>query len=84
MLSESPVPLQFTPVLGVLAGIVLSMFLLILVVVMVIRLKYRYSKSCIRSSLNKDNEEEEADCDYRSFNFSINEHQLVGDSSISK
>ena len=39
--AESPVPLEFTPVLGILVGVVLTLMLVVLVVILVLRLKYK-------------------------------------------
>ena len=36
-------PLEFTPVLGILIGVVLTLFLIALVVILVLRLKYKSS-----------------------------------------
>ena len=38
-------PLQFTPFLGILAGIVATLLILILTVITVIKIKYKYSKT---------------------------------------
>lgn len=41
---ESPVPLEFTPVLGILIGVVLTLLLVALVIILVLRIKYRNHK----------------------------------------
>ena len=45
MISESPVPLEFTPVLGILVGVVLTLMLVAFVVILVLRLKYQTNKT---------------------------------------
>ena len=42
---ESPVPLEFTPVLGILVGVVLTLMLVAFVVILVLRLKYQTNKT---------------------------------------
>ena len=44
-ISESPVPLEFTPVLGILVGVVLTLMLVAFVVILVLRLKYQTNKA---------------------------------------
>ena len=39
--SESPVPLEFTPVLGILVGVVITLFAVACVIILVLRVKYR-------------------------------------------
>jgi len=39
---ESPVPLEFTPVLGILVGVVVTLLLVALVIILILRLKYRH------------------------------------------
>ena len=46
--TESPVPLEFTPVLGILIGVVLTLFVIALVIILVLRLKYKSSVSANR------------------------------------
>ena len=46
--SESPVPLEFTPVLGILIGVVLTLFLIALVIILVLRIKYKSSVAASR------------------------------------
>ena len=45
MISESTVPLEFTPVLGILVGVVLTLMLVAFVVILVLRLKYQTNKT---------------------------------------
>ena len=45
LISESPVPLEFTPVLGILVGVVLTLMLVAFVVILVLRLKYQTNKT---------------------------------------
>ena len=42
-------PLQFTPFLGILAGIVATLLILILTVILVIKIKYKYVKTASSS-----------------------------------
>ena len=46
--AESPVPLEFTPVLGILIGVVLTLFLIALVIILVLRIKYKSSVAASR------------------------------------
>ena len=41
--SESPVPLEFTPFLGILVGVVLTLVLVAFVVILILRIKYQQS-----------------------------------------
>ena len=70
-MAESPVPLQFTPLVGVLAGVVVTLLLLILVVALVVRLKHKYEKRYPRDNSSSDNTE---DSDYKSFKCENNEN----------
>ena len=45
MFTESPVPLEFTPVLGILVGVVLTLMLVAFVVILILRLKYQTHKT---------------------------------------
>ena len=69
LISESPVPLKFTPFLGILAGIVLTFIVILLIIVMIIRLKYKYNKQSSTESLKA---ETEVNTKCRSFNFENN------------
>ena len=40
---ESPVPLEFTPFLGILVGVVLTLVLVAFVVILILRIKYQQS-----------------------------------------
>ena len=53
LLSESPVPIQFTPFLGVLAGTAITLLIIVIVVVMVIRLKHKRRTNIMRESCLK-------------------------------
>ena len=64
-------PLQFTPLLGVLAGVVVTLLLLILVVALVVRLKHKYEKKCPRENNSSEYSE---DADYKSFKFENTEN----------
>ena len=66
---ESPVPLQFTPFLGILAGIILTLLFIVLVIIFVIRLKYKYNKRCPSVTRCSENDQEPK---YKSFQFEIN------------
>ena len=46
--AESPVPLEFTPVLGILIGVVLTLFLIALVIILVLRIKYKTNVAASR------------------------------------
>ena len=46
--AESPVPLEFTPVLGILIGVVLTLFFIALVIILVLRIKYKSSVAASR------------------------------------
>ena len=39
--TESPVPLEFTPVLGILIGVVVTLLLVAFVIMLILRLKYK-------------------------------------------
>ena len=41
--AESPVPLEFTPFLGILIGVVLTLVLVAFVVILILRIKYQQS-----------------------------------------
>ena len=41
-------PLEFTPVLGILIGVVLTLFFIALVIILVLRLKYKTSVAASR------------------------------------
>ena len=41
-------PLEFTPVLGILIGVVLTLFVIALVIILVLRLKYKTSVAASR------------------------------------
>lgn len=41
---ESPVPLEFTPVLGILIGVVVTLLLVAFVIMLILRMKYKTSK----------------------------------------
>jgi hypothetical protein len=56
--SESPVPLEFTPFLGILAGIALTLLLSTLAILTIIRLKYR-AKVATPPALPSQQDEEE-------------------------
>ncbi len=43
-ISESPVPLEFTPVLGILIGVVVTLLLVAFVIMLILRMKYKSSK----------------------------------------
>ena len=40
-IAENPVPLEFTPVLGILIGVVITLMLVAFVIILVLRLKYK-------------------------------------------
>ena len=42
--TESPVPLEFTPVLGILIGVVVTLLLVAFVIMLILRIKYKTSK----------------------------------------
>ncbi len=48
-LSESPVPLEFTPVLGIFIGVFATLFLVAFVTIMILRMKYRTGKDIFRA-----------------------------------
>ncbi len=50
ILSESPVPLEFTPVLGILIGVVATMLAIAAAIFLLIRCKYTATTSGTRSS----------------------------------
>ena len=43
-ITESPVPLEFTPVLGILIGVVVTLLLVAFVIMLILRIKYKNSK----------------------------------------
>ena len=51
--AESPVPLEFTPVLGILIGVVVTLLLVAFVIMLILRLKYKTSKR--NSQENRNN-----------------------------
>ena len=55
---ETPVPLEFTPVLGILVGVVLTLMLVAFVVILVLRLKYQTNntKNNDRANNRKQNQ----------------------------
>ena len=59
-------PLQFTPFLGILAGIIATLIILILTVIIVIKIKYKYGKII---SGNSSSQSEQDNCNYKSFKF---------------
>ena len=69
-------PLQFTPFLGILAGIVATLLILILTVIIVIKIKYKYSKTTSSSgagspgsSTDGSNSGKQQTTHYKSFKF---------------
>ena len=68
-------PLQFTPFLGILAGIVATLLILILTVIIVIKIKYKYVKTASSSGAGSpgsstDGEgEKQQTTHYKSFKF---------------
>merc|ERR1719471_1294766 len=42
---ESPVPLEFTPVLGILIGVVVTLLLVAIVIILILRMKYKSSQN---------------------------------------
>ena len=54
---ESPVPLEFTPFLGILVGVVLTLVLVAFVVILILRIKYqqshhnRHPSGCLTTSI---------------------------------
>merc|ERR1712141_982894 len=51
---ESPVPLEFTPVLGILIGVVVTLMLVALVIMLILRLKYKNTST--RSKQRQQNQ----------------------------
>ena len=43
--AESPVPLEFTPVLGILIGVVVTLMLVAIVIILILRMKYKSSQN---------------------------------------
>ena len=58
-------PLQFTPFVGILAGIVVTFIIIILTVIIVIKIKYKYTKNVSNTSDNSDPDNRH----YKSFKF---------------
>ena len=84
-ISESPVPLQFTPFLGILAGIVATLIILILTVIIVIKIKHKYIKTTSTSSEDSPRSSmdgsvgggRQATCHYKSFKFDTDPDKTV-------
>ena len=51
--SESPVPLEFTPVLGILIGVVVTLLLVAFVIMLILRLKYKNTSTRNKQQQNQ-------------------------------
>ena len=88
-ISESPVPLQFTPFLGILAGIVATLLILILTVIIVIKIKYKYVKTTSSSGAGSPGSSTDGSVDggkketthYKSFKFDTEPDKKIVKSS---
>ena len=64
-------PLQFTPFVGILAGVVATFIILILTIIIIIKIKYKYGKTVQNTSSNSETEASH----YKSFKFDSEKNQ---------
>ena len=82
-------PLQFTPFLGILAGIVATLLILILTVIIVIKIKYKYVKTTSSSGAGSPGSSTDGSVDgakketthYKSFKFDTEPDKKIVKSS---
>ena len=70
-------PLQFTPFLGILAGIIVTLIILILSVIIVIKIKHKYGKV-----INSSGSDSDQNSGYKSFKFDTDKKFLKADESF--